>query len=117
MPVVGRLALIRATAIVAGITVADGPGYSYAGGSTEVTAAALDDKSVWEIGAGVCAGGAFLAAYEAATATAPVAATGVGAGATGTAIVSAALIGCSLGLVTAAISFGAANAMGYFSGW
>src|SRR6185369_10453505 len=94
--VVGRLPLVRAMAIVAGIIVAAGPSYSYAGGSTEVSAAALDDKSVWEIGAGVCAGGAFLAAYEAATATAPVAATGVGAGASGTAIVSAAVVGCSL---------------------
>lgn len=75
------------------------------------------DKDVWEIGAGACAAGAFVAAYTAATATGPAVATGVGAVATGTAIVSAAAVGCGLGIATAAVSFAAAHGMRYLKGW
>lgn len=79
------------------------------GGSGADDAYALPDASagVWEIVIGACAGGAFLAAYTAGTATSPAAATGVGAAGTGAAIVSAAAVGCSLGAATAMVGFGA----------
>lgn len=80
---------------------------------SDAVAVALEHKTVWEIGAGICAGGAFLAGYAAATASAPVAATGVGSVATGGAVISAAAVGCGLGLAAAVISFTAANSVHY----
>jgi hypothetical protein len=110
-------AFIRALAIVAAGGVAGIADCGYAAETAELSAAALEDRSVLEIAAGVCAGGAFLAAYEAATTTAPVAATGVGTGVSGMAIVSAAVVGCSLGLATAAVSYAAASGIEYLPAW
>jgi hypothetical protein len=59
---------------------------------------------------GACAGGAFLGGYAVATAVGPAAATGVAAPPIGTAVVSAAAIGCGLGVATAAVSLGASAA-------
>jgi hypothetical protein len=87
-----------------------GAGESRSGEKAEAPDSAAGENML-EIAIGACAGGAFLGAYSAATTAAPAVATGVGAVATGTAIISAAAIGCGLGVATAAVSIAAV------SGW
>src|SRR5207244_7165557 len=94
------------------------PGGDSGGGGDKADAPDVPDseEGMWEIVIGACAGGAFLGAYTAATATVPAAATGVGAAATGTAIASAAAIGCGLGVATAGVSLGAITGWTYARG-
>jgi hypothetical protein len=61
-------------------------------------------RNYWEMVIGSCAGGAFLATMSAATATAPVAATGIGAPAAGSVILLATASGCMLGVATTSVS-------------
>lgn len=63
--------------------------------------------SFWDLMIGACAGGAFIGGFSAATATAPVAVTGVAAPIAATAVASAMGVGCGLGVATAAVSLGA----------
>lgn len=66
-----------------------------------------------ELLVGACAGGAFIGAFAAVNATAPVAAVGVAAPAAATAVLSAMGVGCVLGAATATASLGAV--LGYRS--
>lgn len=91
----------------AGSLMPGGAGSGGSGGRTDAPDVPDAGEGLWEIVIGACAGGAFLGAYSAANRTAPPAATGVGAGGTDTAVVSAAAIGCGLGMATAAVSLGA----------
>ena len=64
-------------------------------------------NSVWDVLIGSCAGGAFIGAFSAANATAPVAVTGVAIPVAATAVASAMAVGCGLGVATAGVSLSA----------
>jgi hypothetical protein len=83
-------------------------GESRGGGEKPDVPDSGSSESYWELVVGACAGGAFIGAFSALNAAAPIAAAGAAAPpAAGLAVATAMGTGCVLGAATASVSLGA----------